>query len=164
MKFASIKKNDKPGAQKVSGRAGHLRYFLIFQQWKLIFFAFFIKLIWLGVDFLNRTGTEIGHRELVWKNRYFLFLKKSKNSPSAQFWSQDIRDVNELLSDLEEKSNSKTASLIYWFFWRPGVTIYISFSFYIFIRKIGSQYWTVNEHSISLSSRELKRYRQIVRG
>ena len=28
---------------------------------KKLFFAFFIKLIWLGVGFLNRTGAEIGY-------------------------------------------------------------------------------------------------------
>ena len=26
-------------------------------------FVFFIKLIWLGVGFLNRTGADIGYRE-----------------------------------------------------------------------------------------------------
>ena len=32
--------------------------FFIYKKW---FFAFFIKLIWLGVGFLNRTGAEIGY-------------------------------------------------------------------------------------------------------
>ena len=42
-------------------RDGHFRYFLIFSLIKKWFFAFFIKLIWLGVGFLNRTGAEVGH-------------------------------------------------------------------------------------------------------
>ena len=33
----------------------------------MIFFSFFIKLIWLEVDFLNNTGAEIGYREYVLK-------------------------------------------------------------------------------------------------
>ena len=41
-------------------RAGHFRYFLIFSK-KKNFFAFIIKLIWLGEGFLNRTGAEIGY-------------------------------------------------------------------------------------------------------
>ena len=40
-------------------RAGHFRYFWIFSLIKNDFFAFFIKLIWLGVGFLNRTGAVI---------------------------------------------------------------------------------------------------------
>ena len=50
-------------------------------------FCIFIKLIWLGVDFWNRTGAEIGyylHKKNA-KNR-FLLLKKSKNASSAQLW------------------------------------------------------------------------------
>ena len=42
-------------------RAGHLPYFLIFSIKEIIFLAFFIKLIRLGVDFLNRNGAEIGY-------------------------------------------------------------------------------------------------------
>ena len=41
-------------------RAGHFRYFYIFSIINNYFFAFFNKLIWLGVDFLSRTGAEIG--------------------------------------------------------------------------------------------------------
>ena len=42
-------------------RAGHFRYFLNFFNNKKWFFAYFIKLIWLGVGFLNRTGAENGY-------------------------------------------------------------------------------------------------------
>ena len=38
-----------------------LSVFLKFFNNKKWFFAFFIKLIWLGVGFLNRTGAEIGY-------------------------------------------------------------------------------------------------------
>ena len=37
--------------------------FSFFQQWKIIFIAFSIKLIWLGVGCLNSTYAEIGYRE-----------------------------------------------------------------------------------------------------
>ena len=40
---------------------GHFWYFIIFSIIKKWFSAFFIKLIWLGVSFLNRTGAEIGY-------------------------------------------------------------------------------------------------------
>ena len=43
----------------------------------MIFFAFFIKLIWLGVDFLDRNGAEIGYRVIVWKNQVLFILKKT---------------------------------------------------------------------------------------
>ena len=42
-------------------RAGHFRYFFYFFNNKKIIFASFIKLIWPGVGFLNRTGAEIGY-------------------------------------------------------------------------------------------------------
>ena len=32
-------------------------------------FAFFIKLIWLGVSFLNKTGAEIGYITGVFKKK-----------------------------------------------------------------------------------------------
>ena len=44
---------------KASCRAGHFWYFLIFSLLNIFFFCIFIKLIWLGVGFLNRTGAEI---------------------------------------------------------------------------------------------------------
>ena len=44
----------------IVNRAEHFRYFLIFSQIKNDF-CIFIKLIWLGVGFLNRTGAEIGY-------------------------------------------------------------------------------------------------------
>ena len=40
---------------------GTFGIFLFFHQKKNNFFAFFIKLIWLGGGFLNRTGAEIGY-------------------------------------------------------------------------------------------------------
>ena len=42
-------------------RAGHFRYFKNFSLIKNDFFSIFIKLIWLWVGFLNRTGAEIGY-------------------------------------------------------------------------------------------------------
>ena len=52
-----------------------LAVFLHFLMIKIKFFAFLIKLIWLGVDFLNRNGTEIGYRVIVLK-KYVLSIKK----------------------------------------------------------------------------------------
>ena len=46
-------------------RAGHLRYFYMFFNYKNDIFALFNKLIGLGVDFLNRNGAEIGYRVIV---------------------------------------------------------------------------------------------------
>ena len=52
--------NDRQCVAKSSySRAGHFRYFLSFSIINS-FFAFFFKLIWLGVGFLNTTGAEIG--------------------------------------------------------------------------------------------------------
>ena len=50
----------------VESRAGHLRYFWIcsISNNKKLFFTFFIKLIWLGVGFFNRTGAR--NRLLAW--------------------------------------------------------------------------------------------------
>ena len=48
-------------------------------------FVFFIKLIWLGVGFLNRTGGEIGYYLHKKNNKnHFLLLKNKKNTESAQ--------------------------------------------------------------------------------
>ena len=44
-----------------SAQSWALSVFLIFFTSKKWYFAFFIKLIWLGVGFLNRTGAEIGY-------------------------------------------------------------------------------------------------------
>ena len=41
-------------------------FFNVF-NFKNYIFAFFIKLIWLGVDFLNRNDAEIGYRVIVVK-------------------------------------------------------------------------------------------------
>ena len=48
-------------------------------------FAIFIKLIWLGVGFLNRTGAEIGYC-FYKKCQKIIFYswKKLKNSQSTQ--------------------------------------------------------------------------------
>ena len=40
---------------------GFKRYFWIFFNNKKWVFAFFIKLVWLGVGFFNRTGAEMGY-------------------------------------------------------------------------------------------------------
>ena len=78
-----------PVAQRLSSRAGHLRYFFIFSLIKNEFFAFFIKLIWLGVGFLNRTDAEIGYWLDTKCKPSFLLLKKLKNTSSAQLCSPD---------------------------------------------------------------------------
>ena len=44
---------------QVTARAGHFRYFFYFFNKKKWFLTFFIKLIWLGLGFLNRTGVKI---------------------------------------------------------------------------------------------------------
>ena len=44
-----------------------LAVFFYFSIIKMILFAFFIKLICLGVDFLNRNGAEIGYRVIFVK-------------------------------------------------------------------------------------------------
>ena len=43
-----------------------------------MFFAFFIKLIWLGVGFLNRAGAEIGYLIWFFKNaiKSFFIIEK----------------------------------------------------------------------------------------
>ena len=47
---------------------------------KELFFAFIIKLIWLGVTFLNRTGAEIGYQLFKkCKKNHFLLVKILKN-------------------------------------------------------------------------------------
>ena len=53
---------------------------------KMTFLAFFIKLIWLGVDFLNRNDTEIGYRVKVLKKQVLSIFLNSKNTASAQLW------------------------------------------------------------------------------
>ena len=47
-------------------------------------FCIFIKFIWLGVGFLNGTGTEICYREFVLKTQVLSILKDKKNTASAQ--------------------------------------------------------------------------------
>ena len=43
------------------------------------FFAFFIKLIWLEVDFQNRTGAEIGYQlDIKCENIIFIVEKTEK--------------------------------------------------------------------------------------
>ena len=62
-----------------------LSVFLNFFTNKKWFFAFSIKLIWLGVGFLNRTGAEIGYQlDKKCKINHFLLVKKFKNTESAQ--------------------------------------------------------------------------------
>ena len=62
-----------------------LLVFFIFSIIKNYFVAFFTKLIWLGVGFLNRTSAEIGY--YLYKKmqtNHFLLLKNFKNTESAQ--------------------------------------------------------------------------------
>ena len=64
-------------------RAGHFRYFWIFSIIKNYFFAFFIKLIWLGVGFLNRTGAEIGYYFDKKCNKSFFYNWKHSKIPKV---------------------------------------------------------------------------------
>ena len=67
-----------------------LEVFFNFFTYKKWFFAFFIKLIWLGGGFLNRTGAEIGYElEKKYKN-HFLLLKISKIPSSVNFGRAEI--------------------------------------------------------------------------
>ena len=47
------------GARRVSGKK--LSVFWIFSIIKKRIFSYFIKIVWLGVGFLNRTGADIGY-------------------------------------------------------------------------------------------------------
>ena len=50
----------------------------------MTFFAFSIKLIWLGVGFLNSIGAEIGYKEKVSKKiGNYYFLKNPKDTASS---------------------------------------------------------------------------------
>ena len=53
-----------------------LSVFLNFFNNKKLFFAFFIKLIWLGVGFLNRTGAEIGYYLHKNAKKIFFIIEK----------------------------------------------------------------------------------------
>ena len=57
-------------------------FFNVFNN-KKWFFAFFIKFIWLGVDFLNRTGAEINYELEKMQKNHFLFLKKLQKIPKV---------------------------------------------------------------------------------
>ena len=62
----------------VLSRGGHFRYFLVFSLIKNEFVPFFIKLIWLGVGFLNRTGAEIGYQLDKSAKKSFFIIEKMK--------------------------------------------------------------------------------------
>ena len=65
-----------------------LEVFLNFFNNKNLFFAFFIKLIWLGVGFSNKTGAEIGYQLFKkYKKIIFYYWKKFKTTSSAQLWT-----------------------------------------------------------------------------
>ena len=57
----------------------------------MIFFAFSIKLIWLGVGFLNRTGAQKGYGEIGLKEIGTFYNKNPKNTASAQLWDSHGR-------------------------------------------------------------------------
>ena len=65
--------------QMISRQSWALEVFLNFFTDKKLFFAFFIKLIWLGVGFLNKTGEEIGYL-FYFKNaiKSFCIIEKNK--------------------------------------------------------------------------------------
>ena len=66
-----------------------LPVFFNFFNNKKWFFAFFSKLIWLRVGFLNRTGGEIGYQLYKkCKKIFFYYWKNLKNTESAQLWSK----------------------------------------------------------------------------
>ena len=64
------------GGYWLQGDGSELGNFFNNKKW---FFAFFVKLIWLGVGFLNRAGSEIGNRNLI-KNakNHFYYWKNLK--------------------------------------------------------------------------------------
>ena len=65
-----------------------LSVFLNFFKNKKWFLCIFIKLIWPGVGFLNRTGAKIGYYlDKKCRKNLFLLLKKLKNTSSAQLCS-----------------------------------------------------------------------------
>ena len=72
--------------RQILSQSWALDVFLNFFNNKKWFFAFFIKLTWLGVGFLNRTGAEIGINLIENAKNSFFLLKKLKNTESAQLW------------------------------------------------------------------------------
>ena len=90
MANVAVKVGKVPGGGKKwqpETRAGHFRYFLVFSIIKNDLLAFFIKLIWLGVGFLNRSGAEIGYKlDKKWKKIIFFIekIKKYRKCPALQ--------------------------------------------------------------------------------
>ena len=74
-------------SSKVSNTHVGWHFFNFFTNKKL-FFVFFIKLIWLGVGFLNRTGAEIGYKFDKKCNKIIFYYCKNSNirTESAQLW------------------------------------------------------------------------------
>ena len=71
------------------GQSWALSVFFNFFNNKQLFFPFFIKLIWLGVGFLNRTGAEIGYQlDKRMQKNHFIIEKIQKYTESAQLWTQ----------------------------------------------------------------------------
>ena len=68
------------------GLTAEISVFFYFLNNKTWFFTFLIKLIWMGIYFLNRTGAEIGENEKKCKEIIFYHWKKLKNTESAQLW------------------------------------------------------------------------------
>ena len=62
MSDKDIEENARLTCQRASGQQSWaLEVYFNFFTNKKWFVAFFIKLIWLGVGFLNKTGAEIGY-------------------------------------------------------------------------------------------------------
>ena len=70
------------GLREKSSRGGHFRHFFNNKKWIC---AFFIKLIWLGVGCLNRTGAEIGYYINLIKNakKSFFIIEKIQKIPKC---------------------------------------------------------------------------------
>ena len=81
----------------LESRAGHFYWYFYQLYWVFFNFvnnkkwivAFFIKLIWLGVGFLNRTGAEIGYN-FIKNARKIIFLigkiKKYRKCPALRLF------------------------------------------------------------------------------
>ena len=69
---------DQSACKSLGSQSWALSVFLNFFNNKKLFLAFFIKLIWLGVGFLNRTGAKIGY--LLYKKckKTFYIIEKIK--------------------------------------------------------------------------------------
>ena len=96
-------------------------FFVHFFNSKISFFAFFIKLIWLGVGFLNRTCAEIGYYLHKTCKKSFFFIGKIKKYRKCP--ALEMRHVS-LSGSLEDPDQSSALAVFFnffnneiWYFW-----------------------------------------------